>query len=680
MNDPQVISLDIETYGACVTNVDRKPLPVQTVFQPQRSLHTDKVDIKDLVLTAAITLSTPDFEPLDTMVFKMHRPEDRMRLRRWLQNSHTIIGMNLQFDIQYLRALPEFRHSLSHERQTLVDLSVYNYLHSETRPERSLKSLGPILRLFSYDAEQTLKHTRFPHPDDDRLINYNGQDTHNTLLAVHELRRRIARDFGTDTKKLSDFTQNFYSRSIWTVIHMSESGIPMDREGLETYERALSEDSVAAHEESSHSDHPLPFEGAGSGKAKMEFMQNLHDELTESGVELADKLVLTPKRGEISFSEENRNVFASVLPPEHPAQHTLKLAKKHAAAQKLISSYTCPLLRHRRNRPLDQQSIVLPTTGLAHPTWYVTPSPIKDGQGATGGTKQGRITCKGPSAQTFPRSIKQYIRSRFGDQGVIANFDLSQIELRVAGVLSGERSLVDAYNTGSDLHTDRAVSIFGARDLERDYGPDFRSHSGFKGHERQCGKRTNFADLFRSSALTMQLAMMEDTGIDFPMALFQKIVKDRPRVRPQLWQWQERMLDQAERQGWGELTPTGQSRHFTNFSRRGGGEAKNMLNEIINFPIQTHAGNTLLDIQHRLMAALPNPMGRGPRIFQCLNVYDAVYFDCHVDEIERLKTAVDLAITSCGTAGYWQQLQQQTGNCVPLEYDFEVKEDSSVLA
>jgi hypothetical protein len=230
---------------------------------------------------------------------------------------------------------------------------------------------------------------------------------------------------------------------------------------------------------------------------------------------------------------------------------------------------------------------------------------------------------------------------------------------------------VDAYNTGSDLHTDRAVSIFGERDLERNYGTAFRDDPGFKGHERQCGKRTNFADLFRSSAPTMQSAMMEDTGIDFPMSLFQQIVRDRPKVRPELWQWQEQQLGTAERQGYVQLSPTGQSRYFVNFNRRGGGEAKNMLNEIINFPIQTHAGNTLLDIQHRINSRIPDPKSRRPRMFMFLNIYDAVYFDCHLDEVDALGQIIRESVEECATSGYWHNLCS-VGSAIPLDYDLEI--------
>ena len=54
--DTEIISLDIETYGAVKKGTRGNPLPKQTVFHPTRSMNTDKVGIKDLTITASITL------------------------------------------------------------------------------------------------------------------------------------------------------------------------------------------------------------------------------------------------------------------------------------------------------------------------------------------------------------------------------------------------------------------------------------------------------------------------------------------------------------------------------------------------------------------------------------------------------------------------------------------------
>ena len=702
--DTTTISLDIETYGACKTDWDNNPLPDQTVFNPRRSLYTDKVTPSSLNLTAAITLveeplcpefnncsrGLMDMKPTQTMVFRLNRPEEKERLRRWLSHSTTILGMNLAFDIQYLRADPYFRFSL--ESQSLVDLSVLNYLHDETRPEKSLKSLGPVLRTHSY--EKTLKHSKFAHPDHPDLHKYNAEDTHNTTLAISELARRINRDF-SNTDKLSSWCLQFYSDTIWTCIRMSEAGIPMDRKRLQIFEQKLQRNTTRANRVSTQK-YGLPLEGPGSGKAKVQFMnlacdvidgqhscttasqvktlmQQLQDSQgysTESSSEpscstpscsskssVRDNplLTITPKQQEISFSEENRNLLSDMLDDTHVLKKVFKLSRTHAAAQKLQSSYCYPLLRHRRNRPNDKSSILITDKGrhYAYPTWYCVPTFTKDSNGSAGGTLQGRITCKKPSAQTFPSTIKACIQSRFRN-GSILGFDLSQVELRVAALLSGDTALLRAYLSGDDLHKQRAIQIFGSDIEDR---PDFRSL-------RQAGKMINFADLFRSGSNTMQQQLLAMTGQLHPIEFFKTVADSRPIHRPGLWAWQEERIAEARSQGFVSLPFTGQSRYFM------GGD-KWDVNEIVNFPVQTTAGNTLLRIQHYVSESMGSINARKPMAYMMLNIYDAVYIDCHPSAIEMVQDAVRNAVEYVQDHEYWAKLQHLYGREVPLEYDLE---------
>tara|TARA_Y100001963_G_scaffold5497_1_gene7161 strand:- start:561 stop:2684 length:2124 start_codon:yes stop_codon:yes gene_type:complete len=706
MADTTTISLDIETYGACVTDWDGNPLPPQTVFNPRRSLHTDQVTPGNLNLTAAITLveeplcpefnnnsshGLMDMKPTQTMVFRLNRPEEKERLRRWLCHSNVILGMNLAFDIQYLRADPYFRFSL--ENQRLIDLSVLNYLHDEMRPEKSLKSLGPVLRTHSYKT--TLKHSRFPHPDHPDLLKYNAEDTHNTTLAISELAKRIHKDFSS-TDKISGWCLQFYSDTIWTCIRMSEAGIPMDANRLSYFEQELQRTSSRANTISTKK-YGLPLEGCGSGKSKVRFMNLACDVIDghhlcttasqvrtmmqpsedstelhgESSSELSSStdfassqnsvrdnplLTITPKQKEISFSEENRNLLCDMLPDAHVLRKPFKLAKKHAAAQKLQSSYCFPLLRHRRNRPDDKSSILIPkgTSHFAYPTWYCVPTFTKDSSGASGGTLQGRITCKKPSAQTFPPSIKSCIKSRFRN-GSILGFDLSQVELRVAALLSGDTALLRAYLDGDDLHKQRAIQIFGPDIEDR---PDFRDL-------RQAGKMINFADLFRSGSNTMQQQLLAMTGQLHPISFFKSVADARPVHRPGLWAWQEERIAEARSKGYVCLPLTGQSRYFM------GGD-KWDVNEIVNFPVQTTAGNTLLRIQHYISKNLGSINARKPLAYMILNIYDAVYIDCHPDEIENVKEIVDYSIGLVRHKDYWCKLERYYGRSVPLEYDVEI--------
>jgi DNA polymerase I-like protein with 3'-5' exonuclease and polymerase domains len=766
MTDPVVISLDIETYGACEETVEGDILPPQTVFNPHKSMSVDGVPKKDLILTVSITLPKGDpqwpkkllspkpqrtpkkiprekkieepytssssnvltktpislmekepssthsdiwdptsqeasdylrqMSPDSTQVFRLHKPEHRMRLARWLSHSQVILGMNLQFDLQYLRVFPEFKFRLEH--QLLIDLSILNYLHDETRPEKSLKSLGPILGTHTYNKEETLKGGRFLNPKSNQLLKYNAQDTHNTLLAISELSRRIHKDF-PNTSKLSDWCLKFYSDTIWTCIRMSEAGIPMDRNVLIDLEKTLTS-KILRSKELAQEEFGVLLEGPGSGKSKtgllsltcdvvdgiiqcetgsqiktlmmqysdssglLEFRSSLPFSSSSSISSIRDNQLLqvTPKKGELSFSEENRNLLVGKLPPTHPLQNVFSLAKEHSSSQKLLSSYCFPLLKHRRNKPTDKSSVLIPSKGirdgieLAHPTWYPVPTLTKDSKGTEGGTLQGRITCKKPSAQTFPKQIKRSIQSRFRN-GAILEFDLSQIELRVAALLSGDAALMGAYLEGIDLHKQRAEQIFGHRIKDH---PDFNSF-------RQAGKMINFADLFRSGPSTMQSQLLAMTGELHPLPFFKEVASNRKHHRPGLWKWQNQVISSVRSNGYYALPFTGQSRYFL------GGD-KWDENEIVNFPIQTTAGNTLLRIQHRMHHDfLPSLNSRSQDAVMFLNIYDALYIDCKEDQIENLIESVSYAIRLEETEGYWSQLQELTGRRIPLEWGVEIQ-------
>lgn len=818
--DPKVISLDIESYGACEANTDGKLLPQQTVFNPLRSMHTDGVDREDLALTVAITLPEYDprcttnhtsvtnsnskqdlqqetttstsltalkssktssvtsrVEPMSwncssisellpgtTMVFQTSVESHRSMLRGWLLHSDTIIGMNLQFDIQYLRQIPDYRFVLD-GRHTLLDLSVINYIHTELRPEKSLKSLGPVLGTHTY--KETLKDGRFRNPTDPGIISYNAQDTHNTMMCVSEISKRILkececnplikpetssspfdsmeknttsttkissqyslefsnthptgvnpskettqsstsclpprsaaedshlvslpswgyeskqilrRETESKTSKLSPHCIKHYSDTIWSCIRMSETGIPMNMDALSRLQNNL-ELKCKLSANQALSKFNLVLEGTGSAKSKQDFLDLVIDEIdNHSDIEILNHplLSLTPKTKKISWSEDNRNLLSNHLPQTHPLQQAIKLIKYHASSQKLISSYVFPLLHHRRNKPKDKSSVLIPLNkniGLAHPTWYIVPSLPKD-TGSEGGTIQGRITCKSPSAQTFPPLIKKTMQSRWSD-GVILGFDLSQIELRVAALLSGDEKLLQSYNDNLDLHTDRTISVFG-EDIQQE--PDFKSKF------RQIGKTLNFADLFLASASRMQRTVVEMCGDLMPIPFFENIVRTRYDQRPGLCEWQYELCKVVEDHGMVVLPFTGQSRTFAGFQINHSKWAqdrivspiysknfKSPLNEIVNFPIQTTAGNTLLQIQHKLSRLLPSLNSTGARPLMFLQVYDAVYFDCPANQVDDLNELIGVAVDDVASdRGYWGNLQQLFHREVPLLYETEI--------
>lgn len=691
---PRVISLDIETYGAAATNGRGTMLPPQTVFHPARALATDGVAQQDLVLTCAITVAAAEpppanvpgswnlegiasLQPGATFTLDLTDPTTHAYLLAWLRHAHTIVGMNLPFDILWLRAYSPAIALALNGRHTLIDLSVVNFLHSELRPERSLKSLGPVLGTHSYRDDATLKDgRRFPSPTCPNLHAYNAQDTHNTLVAVSHLARRIQQDYpGTD--KLGEYSVHHFSETLWSTIRMSEAGIPFSLPRLMSLERELLDQADTAGNCAAAGG--VLIEGEGSAQSQREFLDRCIQDILPTNPDFLSHplLTYTEKRRELSWSSENRRLIASHLPDSHPARTIFECADKHTTAQKLVSSYTYPLLRHRRTKSTDKSSVLLPCPdnqriGIAYPTWYTVPSIPKD-SGSEGGTIQARITCKNPAAQTFPAVIKECETSRYPG-GTIVSFDLSQIELRVAAVLSGEPTLLAAFNDGLDLHTQRTLAIFGADAQSR---PDFKAL-------RQIGKTVNFADLFGASAARLQRSVLDMSGTLYPLPFFEKIVASRYDQRPGLLEWQHSLCKQAESRGYIELPYTGHTRTFTGFRlddrtwrskrelrqvlARGG---KSMISEVCNFPVQATAGNVMLAIQnfiHRALGPLTHPTShRQPKLF--LQVYDALYFDCPPGTEQQAADLMWAAVEFVGTAGYWHHLCNRSGHHAPLIYE-----------
>ena len=664
----KLISLDIETYGACTHNARGQSLPSQSAFHPQRALQTDGVTRDNMVLTCTITtdvhscpcaktyladITLDKAKPCCTFTMHMDQEKDRVLLQRWLTWADTILGMNLPFDLQFLRACDHrFQFALPPYGKTLFDLSILNYLHSELRPERSLKSLGPVLGTHAY--KRTIKDGKFRSPHDPEFLDYAAQDTHNTLLASAELARRIKQDW-PDTDKLSPFCIQHYSDCLWTIITMSEAGIPMSRKCLSDMRETLLIASDLAMK--SAEQHGVQLEGTGSAKSKAAFLDECVQKLASRNIDILSHPLaqFTEKTRAFSFSDANRNLIrGALLDTDTREIAVLTAAAAHQRAQKMLSTYVWPLLDGKRNKPEDKGSVVLPlphpgeADGLAFPVWYPVPAAAKDASGSEGGTIQGRITCKNPSAQTFPPEIKECIKSRFHG-GTILSLDLSQIELRVAALCSGDKSLLAAFNDGLDLHTDRAVQLFGEKVL---------TSPTFKKRERQVGKTMNFADLFLASPFRMRMSVHEMTGELMPMSFFEQVAETRPDARPGLHAWQQSLLRRVDTDGHLVLPFTGQSRTFV------GGSAEH-LNEIVNFPIQTQAGNTLLAIQRAIAPLL------GPRVKMFLQVYDAVYLDLHPEvDIDSLKQKLKFHIEEVRDRGYWAKLQSYYGNTVPLEYDF----------
>ncbi len=118
-------------------------------------------------------------------------------------------------------------------------------------------------------------------------------------------------------------------------------------------------------------------------------------------------------------------------------------------------------------------------------------------RGATNpvGTKTGRISSSktifetGGNMQNLPPAMKKYL---YADEGyLLYNIDLSQAENRIVAHIAPDARMIEAFNSGIDVHKYTASFIFG---IPIDKVSDEEGSSGFgKNSQRQIGKVANHA-------------------------------------------------------------------------------------------------------------------------------------------------------------------------------------------
>jgi len=728
-NDPRTIVLDIETYGAVKRFGSGAPSPAQKDtahngrFHPARSVYEDAP--QRLVVTASITLPATDtrdpqplilwpgtfphsretlmrLKPGPTFTFDLERSDHRAHLAAWLRHADTLIGHNLLFDLQYLRfSEPLCRAALAPFSKHLVDSGILAYLQDETRPEKSLKDLGPLLGLYLY--EDSLRHTTFDNPQDKRLHRYNAEDTHNTLLLTSGMAALIDDEWASIDKAMHECLA-FYSRTMWSVLPMLERGVPFSIPALlalETQTRATIAQSRAICAAAD-----LSISGTGSQTSSRAYIRAICDRVP--GLITHELFQLTETTRELSTSALNIKLCKYHLPPDDPAHPVLDAWLTEKSASKLLTTYIIPLLYATNNTlkyldkdvtQLNRTSALIPeikpcsfsppssplassapspaspnaadhllcptAVGVAYPGVYITPSSTTDSSDDEGGTEQMRMVFKGPSLQTFPPEIQacQTTRPTFD---YLWSMDLAQIEMRVPALLSGEPKLMAAFKSGLDLHTDKAISIFGRPFLEERLGLGSgavidKNTPGFNDY-RQVGKTDNFASQFWATAPTMQRTVFRDQMIYVPIEFFKKAVDSRPTSMPIFHAWQLATVKEGTDKSYLHLPLLGLSRHFV-------GGAEFHLNKLLNLKVQALAAAVLLDIQHRMAYRLADDR----RWTLYLNVYDALKGECTSAGRDLVRGHLADSVHECTTVGVWGQYQRLYNRTVPLDYDLEFK-------
>jgi len=193
-----------------------------------------------------------------------------------------------------------------------------------------------------------------------------------------------------------------------------------------------------------------------------------------------------------------------------------------------------------------------------------------------GGNVTGRIPCSSPNLQQIPRDPE--FRSLFiappGKLLLVA--DYSQIQLRIAALLSADQNMLEDFNNGVDLHKQTAAAILAIPAIN------------ITKVQRQMGKAVSFGLLFGQGA--RGLARYAKTAYDVDMSE-QEAITARAiffKTYPQLSRWQRLTGIQAKHRMRVE-TPGGRIRDFRR-EKRG-----YMFTESLNTPIQGAEAEVLMN-------------------------------------------------------------------------------------
>jgi DNA polymerase-1 len=245
----------------------------------------------------------------------------------------------------------------------------------------------------------------------------------------------------------------------------------------------------------------------------------------------------------------------------------------------------------------------------------------------------GRLSSSDPNLQNIPiktelgREIRRAFIAEPGNMLISA--DYSQIELRVLAHLSGDESLIAAFQRGDDIHDQTALKVF---------GPDNQMD---RYRQRSTAKMINYALLYGKSAFTLS----KDIGVTPEVAdrFIDAYFAGFPRVREFL----DRTLEEGRSTGI-VRTMFGRRRLVPGLNSRNFQERSSAEREAVNMPIQGSAADILkramIDVHAVLVARSDARM--------ILSVHDELLFEVKreaADEIaeivrEKMQSAAELQV------------------------------------
>ncbi|MBI4114411.1 MAG: DNA polymerase I [Candidatus Niyogibacteria bacterium] len=241
------------------------------------------------------------------------------------------------------------------------------------------------------------------------------------------------------------------------------------------------------------------------------------------------------------------------------------------------------------------------------------------------GTVTGRLSSSDPNLQNIPlrRELSDEIRRAFvpGSGYIFFACDYSQIQLRIAAMLSGEERMLSAFRKGDDIHRLTATRVFG---VEKDaVTPEMRRRA----------KVINFGILYGmgARALAENIGVSQDEADLFLNHYFAQF--------PNLFEYFEKIKREARANGYVQ-TLFGRKRFLSGINSGFLHIQKEAERMAVNMPIQ----GTEADIMKKAMIEVSNAI-RGDKelrgnIKMILQIHDELLFEVKNEELNRAKKII----------------------------------------
>ena len=484
------------------------------------------------------------------------------------------VGQNIKYDYIVLR---NYGITL---RGNMFDTMIAHYL---LQPEQRHN--------MDYLAEVYLKYRTIPideligskskgqlsmrQVDAERVCEYAAEDADVTWQLQEVLRKEL------EQEEMTMLFDEIEMPLVRVLAEMEIAGVQVDTEAIKSSAQSL-EDRINALEAEIFDLAGMTFNIASPRQVGEVLFEHLK----------IDSKARKTKTGQYSTSEE----VLEHLRPNHPI--VCKILDMRGL-RKLLNTYVNAL-----------PDLINPRTGKIHTSFNQTV------------TATGRLSSSNPNLQNIPirdtegREIRRAFIASPGCKFFSA--DYSQIELRIMAHMSGDSNMIEAFNSGADIHTATAARIYKVpmEEVTNDM--------------RRKAKTANFGIIYGISTF----GLAERLNIPRPEA---KVLKDGYfATYPHIKEYMENCIDDARKKGY-VTTLCGRRRMLPDINSHNATVRGYAERNAINAPIQGSAA----DVIKIAMTRIYNRIEReGLQARMILQVHDELNFDVPQHELEQLRQLV----------------------------------------